>query len=255
MSDSLESSVSSFAFRLATFLVLFTIGVAGFSSLIWQRFYGEAQTDSNVSVAASPTPTVLPPVDDVNRPTSEPYVGDLSIFEDPKRDENLQINRVMDILGIKQGSSVADIGAGSGWFSVRAARRVGAKGVVYADEINQDYLNYIAERAKKENLSNIKTILGKEDDPDLLENSVDAVLILKTYHEIQQPIRLLKNLQKSLRAKARIGIIDRNGKGDDHGLDREVVVKEAAQAGFKLIESYDFVKPDGMDYFLVFQAR
>ena len=258
MQEPSESSSGSFAFRLATFLILLTVGLAGFSSLIWQRFYGETQTNSVAnanSSSVSPTPTVLSSVDNINRPTSEPYRGDLSIFEDPKRDENLQINRVMDILGIKQGSNVADIGAGSGWFSVRAARRVGAKGIIYADEINQDYLNYIGDRAKKENLANIKTVLGKEDDPNLPEKSVDAVLILKTYHEIQQPIRLLKNLQKSLHPNARLGIIDRNGKGDDHGLDREVVVKEAAQAGFKLVESFDFVKPDGMDYFLIFQAK
>jgi predicted methyltransferase len=257
MSEYPESSSGSFAFRLATFLILFSIAVAGFSSLIWQKLYGETQTNPNVNAAieASPSPTILQPTDNINRPASEPYVGDLSIFEDPKRDENLQINRVMDILGIKQGSSVADIGAGSGWFSVRAARRVGVKGIVYANEINQDYLNYISNRAKKENLSNIKTVSGKEDDPGLPENSIDAVMILKTYHEIQQPVRLLKNLQKSLRSNARLGIIDRNGKGDDHGLDQEVIVKEAAQAGFKLIESYDFVKPDGMDFFLVFQAR
>ncbi len=256
MSESSESSNGSFAFRLATFLILLTVGVAGFSSLIWQRFYGEAQTNVNANLSlASPTPTASPSTDNVERRTSEPYVGDLSIFEDPKREQNLQINRVMDILGIKSGSSVADIGAGSGWFSVRAARRVGPKGLIYADEVNQDYLDYISERSKKENLTNIKTVLGKEDDPNLPENSIDAVLILKTYHEIQQPIRLLKNLQKSLRSNARIGIIDRNGKGDDHGLDRDVVIKETAQAGFKLIESYDFVKPDGMDYFLVFQTK
>ena len=258
MSESPESSTGSFAFRLATFLVLFTVGAAGFSSLIWQRLYGEAQTNPNVNATAtaSPLPVSSPLVNDnINRLTSEPYVGDLSIFEDPKRDENLQINRVMDILGIKSGLNVADIGAGSGWFSVRAARRVGAKGTVYADEINQDYLNYINERAKKENLANIKTVLGKEDDPNLPANSLDAVLILKTYHEIQQPVRLLKNLQKSLHSNARIGIIDRNGKGDDHGLNRDVVIQEAGQAGFKLIESYDFVKPDGMDYFLVFQTE
>src|SRR5437867_3954375 len=79
-----------------------------------------------------------PPADSqrIKRPTSKPYTGDLSIFEDPRRDENLQINRVMDLLKIKEGSSVADIGAGSGWFTVRAARRVGAKGAVYAVEIN-----------------------------------------------------------------------------------------------------------------------
>ncbi len=71
-----------------------------------------------------------------HRKTSEPYTGDLSIFDSPGRDERLQINRVMDILGIWPGKTVADIGAGSGWFTVRAARRVGEAGMVYAVDIN-----------------------------------------------------------------------------------------------------------------------
>lgn len=241
------------------FIFFLLIGVAGFSSLAWQRFYGAAQEQSQINTndaRTSPAPTSLPsPADNINRSTSEPYTGDLAIFEDSKRDQNLQINRVMDILKITESSSVADIGAGSGWFTVRAARRATGKGTVYANEINQSFLDHIAERAKKENLTNIKTVLGTEDNPSLPENSIDAALILKTYHEIAQPIRLLKNLRKSLRPKARLGIIDRNGKGNDHGLDQESVVKEAAEAGFKLIESYDFVKPDGMDYFLVFEVK
>ncbi|MEP6924656.1 MAG: hypothetical protein ABI954_09345, partial [Pyrinomonadaceae bacterium] len=85
MSESPESSSGSFAFRLATFLILFTIGVAGFSSLIWQRLYGESQSNVNAdaAVTASPSPTPSPITNNINRPTSEPYVGDLSIFEDP----------------------------------------------------------------------------------------------------------------------------------------------------------------------------
>ena len=200
--------------------------------------------------AASPTPD-----DSIKRPTSQPYTGDLSIFEDPKRDEKLQVNRVMDILGIKEGSGVADIGAGSGWFTVRAARRVGNSGLVYAVEINPDYLKHIEGRAEKERLPNVRTILGKEDDPLLPAQSVDAVLLLKTYHEVAQPIRLLKHVRQAMRAGARLGIIDRNGKGDDHGLDSDVVIREAARAGFSLDEQYDFVKPDGDDYFLVFRVR
>jgi hypothetical protein len=81
------------------------------------------------------------------------------------------------------------------------------------------------------------------------------VLILKTYHEIGQPVKVLQNIRKSLRKDARVGIIDKNGKGDDHGIEKEKVVEEAKRAGFALIEDYDFVKPDGMDYFLVFQAK
>ena len=188
----------------------------------------------------------------IKRPTSKPYTGNLSIFEDPNRDENLQINRVMDLLKIKEGSSVADIGAGSGWFTVRAARRVGAKGKVYAVDINRDYLKHIDERALAEKLPNIHTVLGKEDDP-LLPPEIDAALILKTYHEIAQPILLLAHLRQSMRAEGLLGIIDRNGNGKDHGIGRLTVISEAKDAGFSLFDEYDFVKPDGMDYFLIFR--
>ena len=197
-----------------------------------------------------------PPADSqrVKRPTSKPYTGDLSIFEDPKRDENLQINRVMDLLKIKEGSSVADIGAGSGWFTVRAARRVGARGTVYAVEINPDFLEHIEQRASDERLANIHTVLGKEDDPLLPPESVDSVLVLKTYHEIAQPILLLARLRKAMRTGALLGVIDRNGNGKDHGIGKHTVISEAREAGFSLIDEYDFVKPDGMDYFLVFRV-
>jgi SAM-dependent methyltransferase len=193
--------------------------------------------------------------DRVERPTSNPYTGSLSIFEDPKREEKLQINRVMDLLKIREGSAVADIGAGSGWFTVRAARRVGSAGAVYAVDINRDYLNHIEDRAKREGLPQVRTILGREDDPLLPARSADAVLILKTYHEIAEPVRLMKNLRAALREGATVGIIDRNGRGDDHGLDQSVVVKELERAGYRLVESYDFVKPDGMDYFLIFTVK
>lgn len=213
-----------------------------------------------IACAAPPksalSPTASPQTShDINRPTSKPYTGDLSIFEDPERDRNLQIGRVMDVLKIKQGSSVADVGAGSGWFTVRAARRVGQDGLVYAVEINHDYLKYIEARATREKLTNIRPVLGREDNPLLPEQSLDAVLILKTYHEIAQPVRLLTHIKQSLRPSGRLGIIDRNGRGNDHGLDRDTVVSEAKQAGFSLVEQYDFVKPDGMDYFLVFQVN
>ncbi len=212
------------------------------------------------NVAASPSPVVAGETpqqqsDTVNRPTSKPYTGELSIFEDPKRDERLQPNRIMDILGIKEGSSVADIGAGSGWFTVRAARRVGNSGVVYAEDINGEYLKYIDARAKRESLPNIRTILGKEDDPLLPAKSIDAVLLLKTYHEVAQPIRLLKRVRESMRAGGLLGIIDRNGRGDDHGLNKEIVIDEVARAGFELVSQYDFVKPDNVDYFLVFRSK
>src|SRR5208283_5037143 len=145
------------------------------------------------------------------RKTSTPYTGDLAIFETPGRDERLHINQVMDILAITPGKSVADIGAGSGWFTVRAAKRVTDKGVVYAVDINPEAVEYIDQRINKEQLHNVRAILSKPDDPELPADSVDSVLLLKTYHEVANPAALLRNLRGSLRPGARIGVIDRSG--------------------------------------------
>lgn len=222
-------------------------------SMVSCSIYSTAESQAlETPPAVSPTQITN---DNVNRSTSEPYTGELGIFEEPEREKNLQINRVMDILKISEGKTVADIGAGSGWFTVRAAKRVGIQGRVFAVEINQEYINHINDRTKKENLANINTIFGKTDDPLLPKSSVDAVLILKTYHEIAEPLRFMKNLRTGLRSDALVGIIDRNGDGNDHGIKKETVVEEAMRAGFTLKEEFDFVKPDGMDYFLVFQLK
>lgn len=189
------------------------------------------------------------------RPTSTPYSGNLSIFEYPDRDKKLQIDRVMDLLGISAGKNVADLGAGSGWFTVRAARRVAPSGVVIAEDINPLAVEHIGKRVQEENIANVRTVLGAPDDPRLPSGSVDAVLMLKMYHEIAHPETAMKALQRALRPGAKVGIIDRNGTGADHGVKREVVVDEMAHAGYKLTGSYDFTKADGEDYFLIFQAQ
>jgi ubiquinone/menaquinone biosynthesis C-methylase UbiE len=191
----------------------------------------------------------------VPRETSTPYAGDLSIFETPGRDQRLQIDRVMDLLQITPGKSVADLGAGSGWFTVRAARRVGPRGTVYAEDINPQAISTIEKRAQTEKLANIKTVLGTPDDTKLQPGSVDAVLLLKVYHEIAHPIPVMEQVRTALKVGGRIGIIDRNGSGADHGLDRAVVLKEMGEAGFELVAKYDFTKADGQDYFLIFRAR
>jgi ubiquinone/menaquinone biosynthesis C-methylase UbiE len=199
-------------------------------------------------LASAQTPTPQ------KRATSTPYTGDLSIFDSPGRDQKLQIDRVMDILKISPGKNVADIGAGSGWFTVRAARRVANSGKVYAVDINPEAMKYIQDRAHKEQLTNVETILGKPDSPLLPTNQIDAVLMLKTYHEIADPVSLMRNLRSALRPDALVGVIDRNGSGTDHGVQKTVVIKEAQDAGYSLVGQYDFVK-DNMDYFLVFKAN
>ena len=142
-----------------------------------------------------------------------------------------------------------------GFGFLRRSRRVTGAGTVYAVDINPEAIHYIDQRAKKEQLQNIKTILSQPDDPQLPAASIDAVLLLKTYHEVAHPIVLLRNLRSSLKPGAKIGIIDRDGNGANHGVSKKVVVQEAAQAGYELRDSQDFVKADGVDYFLIFTTK
>lgn len=190
-----------------------------------------------------------------SRPTSKPYTGDLSTFDYPDRAKKLQIDRVMDLLGITEGKNVGDIGAGSGWFTVIASKRVGSTGAVLAEDINPLAIEYMGKRIQKAGLTNVRTVLGAPDDPRLPPGSVDAVLLLKVYHEVANPVALMKKLMPALRPGAKVGIIDRNGNGANHGVNKDIVVKEMDDAGYKLTGTYDFTKPDGEDYFLIFTAK
>jgi ubiquinone/menaquinone biosynthesis C-methylase UbiE len=191
-----------------------------------------------------------------HRATSTPYTGDLSIFEAQGRDAKLHINDVMNILGVEPGRTVADIGAGSGWFTVRAAKRVTNTGEVYAVDINPEAIDYINNRVHKEQLKNVKTMLSKPDNPELPPDSINAVLFLKAYHEVANPVVLMRNLRVSLKPGARVGIIERNGNGADHGIEKQVVLREASEAGYRLLEEHDdLVKGDKMDYFLVLGVK
>ncbi|HEX8550326.1 MAG TPA: methyltransferase domain-containing protein [Abditibacteriaceae bacterium] len=213
---------------------------------------------------------------DVPRQTAPPWTGSVDIFEEKDRDQTLQIQSVMDDLKLQRGSTVADIGAGGGWFSVRAARRV-APGTVYANEISSRYTQFIKERASREKLPNIVAVLGTPDDPKLPRNSCDAVLILNAYHEFAKPLTMLRYLSDAMKPGARLGFIERDddavrrdarqayaqtgqvlrrvseksdGKEftDDHRLAREIVWREAIQAGFRIEKTREL---GGDNYFVV----
>lgn len=157
------------------------------------------------------------------------------------------------MLGIVPGAAVADIGAGGGWFAVRAAQRVGPSGLVYAIEINPEYVELIEARARREQLPNVRSRLGSETDPGLPHSSLDVVLLLKTYHELSAPLAMMQKLHSAMRPSARLGVIDRNGRGDDHGIDEAVVRREITSAGFTFRERHDLKsEEERVDYFLVF---
>ena len=119
---------------------------------------------------------------------------DLGLLEAPDRDIWQRPDQIMDALGIAEASVVADIGAGSGWFTVRLARRVGPNGIVYARTCSRKCCTAISRRVTREGLTNVRPVLGQGSDPRLPRRALDAVLIVDAYHEIEDRVTLLRNL-------------------------------------------------------------
>ena len=181
---------------------------------------------------------------------------DLGLLESPDRDVWQKPERIMDSLGIADGAKVADVGAGGGWFTVRLARRVGPTGMVYAQDVQPQMLEAIERRVAKENLHNVVTIHGTPTDPNLPADSLDAVLIVETFHEIQSgnPRVFLENVLRALKEGGRLGVVDykRGGGGpgpDGTRPDPAAVEAVAREAGLRLLKRESFLP---FQFFLVF---
>jgi ubiquinone/menaquinone biosynthesis C-methylase UbiE len=180
---------------------------------------------------------------------------DLSELEGPDRDEWQRHDKIMDVLGIGEASVVADLGAGSGWFTIKLAGRVGPNGMVYAEDVQRQMIQAIKIRVDRLGLKNVTTVLGTSTDPRL-PAPIDAVLIVDAYHEMEQPVMLLRNLATSLRPQGRIGIVDFTKDGGGPGpameerVDPEAVIRDAQQAGLVLRSRETFLK---YQYMLVFE--
>jgi ubiquinone/menaquinone biosynthesis C-methylase UbiE len=117
-------------------------------------------------------------------------------------------DEALDIIGIKKGTVVADIGAGSGYMTIRMARRVGANGIVYANDIQQAMLDLLDRRLKKGKIANVRPILGTPDDPKLPPESVEMALLVDVYHEFSQPQAMLRHLHDGLKAGGRLVLLE-----------------------------------------------
>ncbi len=180
---------------------------------------------------------------------------DLGILESPDRDEWQQPERVMDALAIADGSRVADLGAGGGWFTIRLATRVGPNGVVYAEDIQQQMIESIKRRVSDHDLTNVETILGAPDDPRLPAN-LGAVLVVDTFPQFQNPVALLGHVVGALAPNGVLGIVDfkNDGAGGpgpplDERLSPDVVRRDAEAAGLTLRRTETFLR---YQYLLVF---
>jgi predicted methyltransferase len=179
----------------------------------------------------------------------------LNLLEGPDRDEWQQPERVMDALGIADGSHVADLGAGGGWFSERLARRVGPNGVVHAVDVQPQMVEAIVRRIKSRSLTNVKPILGTAEDPRL-PPGLHAVLMVDTYPQLQSPIVMLKKVATALSPNGVVGIVDFKPDGGggpgppkEERLDPRVIVRDAEAAGLKLRRHETFLR---YQYLLVF---
>ena len=173
-------------------------------------------------------------------------------FDDPARDAWQKPHEVIQALALSRGSKVADIGAGTGYFTVRLAHRVGS-GRVYAVDIEPDMVRYLNNRAKREKLGNVRAVLATPGDPRLPER-VDRVLVVDTYHHIESREAYFRKLRNYLRPNAEVAIIDFTrdapmGPPVEARLPAEQVRAEMQRAGYRLLRAPD-VLPN--QYFLVF---
>jgi ubiquinone/menaquinone biosynthesis C-methylase UbiE len=160
----------------------------------------------------------------------------------------------MDALNIADDSVVADLGAASGWFTIRLARRV-TNGKVYAEDIQPQMLEVIRRRIPRENVNNVETVLGSADDPRLPVGKLDAVLIVEAFHEMARPVALLRNVAKALKPDGRLGVVEFTMAGGgpgppmDERVDPERVIREVTEAGLHLIARPEILR---YQYLLVF---
>lgn len=226
-----------------------------------RRGSGIARSILAIGAAGIVAAALLTPAHAQSRPRRQGRLfppQDLGLLEAPDRDLWQRPDQIMDAMGVADASVVADVGAGSGWFTIRLARRVGPRGVVFAQDVQREMLDAVARRVQREGLTNVRTVLGRGSDPRLPAGALDAVLIVDTYHELDDPDSMLRNIARALKPQGRVGVIDfkHDGLGPGPALedrvDPEQVVRDAEAAGLRLVRRETFLP---YQYMLVFSRQ
>ena len=169
----------------------------------------------------------------------------LGLLEGPDRAIWQKPDQIMDALGVADGSKVADIGAGAGWFTIQLARRVGPNGLVYAQDIQRQMLEAIRRRVSREGLQNVQTVLASVTDPNVPAAAVDAILVVDVYSEVENHVAFLRSLATALKPNGRIGVVNyKPGQGgpgpsseanEGVRVDASVVEADARAAGLRVL--------------------
>jgi len=168
------------------------------------------------------------------------------MFNRAASDPRNKPNEVLNVLKLRQGQVVADIGAGGGYFSLRFAEIVGKNGRVFAADTNRKFLELINEQCKEKRLENIETILATGEELDLPEKSLDLIFMRNVYHHLRNRVEYFKKLGSFLKPNGKVAIIERSKPLTLHGIlghyvPRETIMKEMEQAGFAVDQEFDFL--------------
>ena len=200
-------------------------------------------------LAATPAPAQLPrggvarPVADIVSP----------IWSDPAhRDAAHEVNQIAGRLHLRAGARVADIGAGSGYDTLRLAKLVGPKGRIYAEDVTPSYLEQLRRAVAAARLGNVEVVQGGPGDPKLPPRSIYAAVMVHMYHEIQQPMGLLAKLTPAFVPGGRLGIEELDRATEAHGTPPRLLTCELAAAGYRLIDLRPLTGDIG--YFAVFAS-
>lgn len=181
----------------------------------------------------------------------------IHLLEEPRDWQDT--DEIMARLGIKTGDIVADIGAGSGYFTVPLASKVGDTGLVFAEDIQIGMIDYISNKIESLDLKNVRVILGTIKDPSILDNLLNLAFVANTYHELEKPLAMLENIKKDLLPDGRLAIIDWDPKREsplgpplEERVPEDIVIKEAEETGFYLFEKHKCMP---YHYFLIFKKK
>lgn len=184
-----------------------------------------------------------------DRPVS---AGAAEFANEDQRDSLGEAKTVMDLAQIGEGSTVADLGAGEGYYTVRLAERVGRKGRVLAQDIDPGAIARLGRRVEKERLDNVSIRTGTPENPRLPDNSFDRIFMVHMYHEVAEPYAFLWNLRPALRPGGGVIVVDVDRPTEQHGIPPALLFCEFAAVGFRLVE---FVrKPSVTGYYAKFEA-
>ncbi len=194
---------------------------------------GGAQGTAGVVAPLAPAGTPAAAFPRPDRPVAE-IISPIWATE-AERDAVDEVGQIVRALAIRPGMSVADIGAGSGYHTVRLSRVVGPTGRVIANDVMPDYLAGLARRVREAGLANVTVGLGEPHDPRLAEGSIDVAILVHMYHEIEAPFAFLHNLVPALRPGARVGIVDLDRATHLHGTPRDLLRCELEAAGYRQV--------------------